>query len=303
VKLEVLGTDSSDQWRDWVWQLPSQWRDIHWHPDLHEAYEKIYGYKAQLFVCTEGPQFAIQPVLRDHNILRHCYNFGGPLGSKCVGIPWTIVDWKRKEGIKTELCTLHPLYIDQQLGILDKSNCQPKYVKEAVYIDLTEPLALRTTHRQMLRYAEEGGATVVTVDSGSDILAAFARLYQNSMGRKSAADHWRFPDNYFPIMAECLGDKFTVFFGYVQGELEAGCILIHDFDTAYYHYAAAVGKHAKCGLGVSLVVACAQWCRAQGYKTLFLGGGVEPQDGLYLFKSGFSKHRASVYKYQSGLND
>lgn len=89
-----------------------------------------------------------------------------------------------------------------------------------------------------------------------------------------------------------------MFFTYVGGELEAGCVVIHDYATAYYHYSASIGKHDRIGVNHAMVVAVSEWAREEGYKKLFLGGGVKENDGLFFFKSGFSKERVPVYRYE-----
>jgi len=298
VSLYVIGTDDADAWQHWIGLLPAEYRDIHWSLELYQAYEKIFGWQASLVISVEGEQAGIQAGLCDGDTVRHPFNFGGPLGSEAVGVSWDFVDWKRKHAIRHDVCTLHPLFADQQLKILERSPCISEFVKEAVFIDLTKPLELRTTHKQMLRKADESGCTVVASNADRDGIDVFLGMYADTMQRRAAASHWQFPAEYFHILADCLGQRLCLFMAYLAGELEAACIVIHDYDTAYYHYAASVGKHKSVGVGHALVVAAADWARGAGYKKLFLGGGVMPNDGLWMFKSGFSRERAPVYRYE-----
>lgn len=293
----VFGTDEADAWHEWIEKLPPEYRDIHWSPELYRVYERVYEFTSSLLVAIEGTNFAIQACFCGGSGMRHVYNFGGPLGSAAVGLPWELVEWKRKIGVKREYCTLHPLFEEQQREILQSHN-PIQYIKNAVYIDLDKPLTLRTTHRQMCRYAHEAGVTIVQCSTLADNLTLFDRMYQASMDRKNAADHWRVHDTFFSTMAACLGEKMALFFAYVKGELEAGCVVIHDYDTVYYHYAASIGVHSRIGVNHAMVVYVAEWAKERGYKRLFLGGGVKPDDGLYLFKTGFSKERAAVYRYE-----
>ena len=48
-----------------------------------------------------------------------------------------------------------------------------------------------------------------------------------------------------------------------------------------------------------MVLAAAEMMKAQGAKYLYLGGGVtdKSDDGLFVFKSGFSKMRLPVWFY------
>lgn len=294
----VLGTDESDAWRDWIERLPLEYRDIHWSLELHRVYERVYDFSANLLVRVEGTQFALQACFRNGSVMRNAYNFGGPIGSEAADFPWELLQWKRTVGITRENCTLHPLFEEQQRAILAKFFCVPEYEKNAVYIDLDKPLNLRTTHRQMCRYAQEAGVTIVQQALSTDNLRIFYYLYLAAMERKDAADHWMLPNTFFPTMADCLGERMSLFFAYVKGELESGCIVIHDCNVAYYHYAASIGAHSKVGANHAMVVTVAGWAKERGYQRLFLGGGVKPDDGLFLFKTGFSKERAAVYRYE-----
>jgi len=293
----AIKTSSPGTW-DYRWKQFAD-RDIHWSRLLFLAYEKIYGCKSYFVTCKEGTHGAYQAFLRYGDVLRHPFNFGGPLGSACVGIAYSIVDWKRREEIRHEYCTLHPLLYKSQLEILQKAPMLPRQVKDAVYIDLTKPYDLRETHRQVLGYARDNSVSVSVVANDSVNLGEFAALYTDHMERKSAADHWRFPRQYFPVMAACLGDMMSMLFAYIGNDLQGGCVLLHSGTTAYYHYAASIAAPKSVGINHSMVMAAAEWAKAAGYSKLFLGGGIRPDDGLFLFKSGFSKDRAPVYQYET----
>ncbi len=74
---------------------------------------------------------------------------------------------------------------------------------------------------------------------------------------------------------------------------------MHDFDTAYYHFAATRAERPELGVNNLMLYATALWAQANGYKSYHLGGGVgrSPQDSLYRFKAGFSPATAPLYTY------
>jgi lipid II:glycine glycyltransferase (peptidoglycan interpeptide bridge formation enzyme) len=86
-------------------------------------------------------------------------------------------------------------------------------------------------------------------------------------------------------------------FAKIEDEVVGACILIHAYGTCYYHF--AVSSREPKGIAHRMVTWAAELARSEGYKRFHLGGGVNGNDGLFTFKSGFSDLRLPVYKHES----
>jgi lipid II:glycine glycyltransferase (peptidoglycan interpeptide bridge formation enzyme) len=187
-------------------------------------------------------------------------------------------------------CTLNPFLVEAQRSLVKNAT----YRKDTVWVDLTQPVKLRQTTRHCVAKAEKAGAYLREARSYTEV-SQFVDMYVATMQRNNAAPHWYFPVPWFLAFIRALERNATFFLAYTN-KLEAGCILLHGFGTCYYHFAASTGSNPN--INHFMVAKTLEWARAQGYKRFHLGGGVQPEDGLYRFKAGFSALRAPVYQVE-----
>src|SRR5262249_1925833 len=130
--------------------------------------------------------------------------------------------------------------------------------------------------------------------------STFRAIYEATMFRRAAAERWFLPKDFFPHTHSSLGERrTTLFFAFLGNELESGCLLIHDFSTAYYHFAGTDAKHRGLGVNNLMVWEAAVFAKRAGYQRLHLGGGntARTDDSLLRFKAGFSPAKAPLYTY------
>jgi lipid II:glycine glycyltransferase (peptidoglycan interpeptide bridge formation enzyme) len=74
---------------------------------------------------------------------------------------------------------------------------------------------------------------------------------------------------------------------------------MHDFGTAYYHFAGNRDAHPELRANNLTMYETALWAQKAGYVRYHLGGGVTSRadDSLLRFKAGFSDRRAPLYTY------
>lgn len=284
--VQFLTSDQSAQWRSYLSRLPPTVCDIHFHPEMMKPYEAADLGVGSLLVVERGKDFLIQPFLKAKNgVYRHPYNFGGPVATDKFGV--THVTFP-------SVCTLNPFLCGHQNQLL---NGAAKYVKDSVWIDLTQPFNLRQTTRHTIEKANKAGVTVEPVKATSENIALFFNLYSKHMEKVGAAPHWKFPEIWFVHLLHNLGTMATLMFAKVKDTVIGACILIHEYGTCYYHFA-AVSLKAPYGTSHRMVTGAAEHARDNGNKRFHLGGGIQPKDGLFTFKSGFSDLRLPVYKYE-----
>jgi lipid II:glycine glycyltransferase (peptidoglycan interpeptide bridge formation enzyme) len=179
------------------------------------------------------------------------------------------------------------------------------FVKDVVVIDLRPEESviasgLRKGHRSSIALARRSGVGIEKVEPNAANLKAFRAMYDATMLRRQAAQRWFVPEDFFPLTCSSLGaERTTLLFAFVGDELESGCLLMHDFSTAYYHFAGTYAKHPGLGINNLMVWEAAMYAKRAGYQELHLGGGVtaDGDDSLLRFKAGFSADRAPLYTY------
>jgi hypothetical protein len=328
--LEILSpVRDSERWRAALAGLPAARRDIHLLPEYGTIYRDCYGDKPFLALHHGADGYIIQcfirrdlgrlPFLADapdagrFTDIANGYGYGGPLcnidgmeqgRSLYRAFASELAEWAETESIASEFCSLHPLMNELQRGLIGNS-LQVTYVKDVVVIDLRPEESemadgLRKGHRSSIALARRSGVRIEKVEPNVANLEAFRVMYEATMLRRQAAERWFLPEDFFPLTCSSLGgERTTLLFAYVGDELESGCLLMHDFSTAYYHFAATCAKHPALGINNLMVWEAAMYAKRAGYQRLHLGGGVtaNEDDSLLRFKTGFSAGRAPLYTY------
>jgi hypothetical protein len=268
----------SEEWHSCLERLPETMRDVHFLPGMMVPYEATGMGRGFLYIEEKKKdKFVFWPVLQcQDGVSRHPYNFGGPVGNTSVQM------------CPVNECILNPFLHTTQNKMLSG---MAEYVKDVVWVDLTTPAKFRGTSR---RLADKCQAEVkVTGLLGIDELAD---LYVESMERKHAAEHWRFTKSWFQALQLSMLGHVTILLAYADGKTVAGCLLLHGYGTCYYHFAAS-SPDAPKGTSHRMVITAIEWAKKTGHERFHLGGGLQPDDGLFTFKSGFSDLRLPVYRY------
>lgn len=286
--MRVISTADLGKWHEYLNWMPSEVQDVHFLPEMMLPYEVTGRGRGGLVIDEHESGRMIMPILKINGQLHHPFNFGGPIatpeyvGKVALGGPM--------------FCTLNPFLHKYQQPLLQVV----EYQKESVWIDLTSPLKFRQTTRHCIEKAESKGAEFIKV-GGDRYLKTFVKMYDNTMNRVGAAAHWRFDFDWFRSFVANLQGNCGLYMVTINGEPECGCILLHGYGSCYYHFAASFGKNPTWGLGHFMVSKACEVARDLKCKRLHLGGGVQPRDGLFTFKSGFSDQTLPVYKYRPEL--
>jgi hypothetical protein len=279
--MRYLTTADGTEWQSCVDRLPEHMRDVHYLPGMMSPYQVTGRGIGRLLVQETSYDSMILPVLTGSDgIRRHPYNFGGPAGN-CYFFDGSLID-------EFTPSPFFPI----------RGNCYPlTYDKESVWVNLAVPNNFRPTTRHMI---EKSRVEVEEQPADSGNIAYFAEMYKRTMERVGAASHWLFDKVWFEALLTAMKDNTALLFARAEGRFVAGCILLYGYDTCYFHFSANVDRPIR-GASHKMVAAAIDWARAKGLKRFHLGGGVKANDGLFLFKSGFSDLRLPVYRYKRSV--
>jgi len=213
-------------------------------------------------------------------------------------------EWCDKENIASEFASLHPFLAEHQLSLVD-GMLNPRHEKNVVFIDLSGSEAdllkgLNRGQRSNISKARRADVSVARVEPSAQNLSTFNDIYTATMTRRQAAARWFVSKDYFADCCRNLGPRRTsLFFATVADQVECAYLLMHDFGTAYYHFAGSRGAFPGHRANNLTMYQTAAWAQAAGYRRYYLGGGVtrDPNDSLLRFKSGFSDRSAPFYTY------
>ena len=102
-----------------------------------------------------------------------------------------------------------------------------------------------------------------------------------------AGEFYLFPQEYYRVLRDGLGERLGVALALHDGEPVGGALFLADRRFAHYHLSGTTDAGRELKAGTLLVHGGAEWARAQGCELLHLGGGTSGADSLFAFKKSF----------------
>ena len=127
----------------------------------------------------------------------------------------------------------------------------------------------------------------ISWESGEEALERFRAVYDETMRRIGAGEHYLFPAEYYRALATGLGERLGVALAHRGDEVVGGSLFMADRRFAHYHLSGATDAGRELKAGTLLVHEGAVWAAARGCELLHLGGGTSGADSLYDFKRSF----------------
>jgi len=298
------------EWVGRVIGLGSNRRDLHQDQRFLAPYQGAYGWKAYLALTENSDGYIVEPILiTPDNEIKNIYNFGGPMGSVDLissrEHTESIREWAEKHGFKSKYTTLVPFLAKEQLRLLSSSGITPELRKDSVIVDLNNQ-KVRGTTRRLANKAQAAGVTIKNYSL--DNINQFIDMYNFTMDRVEAKEHWRFSPKWFEVFARFVNPCLMM--AEFHGKIESGCLIAysHQYPVAYYHFAGSYNRLNTMGINHMLVLAACEFIKKVGIRYLYLGGGItdKSEDPLLIFKRGFSRDLVPVYiykdQYDTGLN-
>ena len=316
--LRVLdATDAADRaawlaaWQAW----PA--REVFAHPGYVALYATDGARPLCALLATPGGTVLYPFLLRplpdgsgsDGHDLTTPYGYGGPVAWGAADVPalaaafWPAFDaWCAREGIVSE-------FVRFLLGPADRLPFPGAVEERALNVvrslDLpADALWMDAEHkvRKNVRRAQASGVTVETDETGAR-LDAFLSVYHATMDRREAGASYYFPASYFEALHRDLPGQFVYAFAMLDGvAVSAELVLVSE--TAVYSFlggtdSAAFGARPNDLLKVEI----ARWAQNRGKRRFVLGGGYEPGDGIYRYKTSFAPNGSVPFHVGTRVHD
>jgi len=165
-----------------------------------------------------------------------------------------------------------------------------------VWIDTSAPedamASFRYDHRTGIRKLRTAGFEVQVDAPGAQ--ARFPLIYRETMHRINADPYFMFNDAYFETLFKELDARAKVIEVISpEGDVAAAALLLSGGEYGQYHLSGTAGSFLGAAPAKLTIPGMIEVCAATGVRRLNLGSGTGGrEDGVFKFKSGFSRLRA-----------
>lgn len=165
-----------------------------------------------------------------------------------------------------------------------------------VAIDLTKSEAkqkkdMTKGHLCDIKRAKTNGVSVKE-DRDFRYLDDFMTVYDATMLRNSAEDHYFFPKKYYLNLKQQLGPALKLVVAKQDKDIVSAAMFLCTDRIIQYHLSGTPAQYLHLAGAKVILDEVRQWGIKNSYSWLHLGGGVgASQDSLFRFKAGFSKIR------------
>lgn len=305
--LQVLTTDQSEQWDLIVRSFASY--DTYWLSGYVKAF-KVHGDgEPMLFFYEDKKARGINVVMkRDVSNDTHfvgilpsekyfdfsCpYGYGGWLveGEETENLFIAYEAWCERNEIISEFVRFHPVLENH---VFSEKSYEVIGLGNTISMDLTSPEIIWTNiiskNRNMIRKAQKNG---VKIYSGRypEIFKVFRVIYNGTMDKDKADEYYYFDEGFYESILNDLPQNSQVFYAVYENKVIAASIMLFANGRMNYHLSGSIREYSSLAPTNLLLYEAALWGCANGYKTLYLGGGVgSGEDNLYKFKKAFYRN-------------
>ncbi len=317
MKIKVLTLDQSQEW-DSVVKTFSNY-DTYWLSGYVKAF-KIHGDGEPILFVYEGTNSlrGINVVMkrdvaydvRFKNLIEPGkyfdyatpYGYGGwlienPQNCDMGPLFEDYNEYCKKHKVVSEFVRFHPLRNNHQAV---SSFYDVVQLGEVVAIDLASPETIWNnfsgTCRNRVRKSIKSDVHVYH-GNYPEIYNRFQKIYNQTMDNDNAIDYYYFGPQFYESVMHDLAENAEVFYAQISdGTIAAVAIMLTVNGSMNYHLGGSLREYSKVAPMNHLFYKAALWGCANGYKTLYLGGGVgSGEDNLLRFKKNFYKGELSTF--------
>ncbi|EGP4746875.1 GNAT family N-acetyltransferase [Enterococcus faecium] len=304
--LKVLSIEQSNEWDTIVRGFKNY--DTYWLSGYVKAFQIHGDGEPLLFYYEDATVRGINVVMkRDIAKEKHLetlieenkwfdfvtpYGYGGWIieGDNADDLFSVYEKWCRSNGIVSEFVRFHPLifnhvYSEKRYEVIGLGN--------TVSLDLSSPeiiwANITSKNRNVIRKAKKNGVKIYN-GRFPEIFRIFRNIYNETMDKDNAEKYYYFSLEFYDSICEDLPHNAQVFYAVYKGQVIATSIMLTANKRMNYHLSGSLREFSSLASTNLLLYEAALWGCENGYKTLYLGGGVgSEEDSLFKFKKSFCR--------------
>ena len=304
--LTVYTLEQSEQWDAIVRSFKEY--DVYWLSGYVKAFQ-IHGDGEPLLFYYEGSDTRGINVVMKRDVSKderfkgkiekgYYYDFSTPYGyggwivegEKTAELFKEYESWIQKNGIISEFVRFHPMVKNHEASY---SFYEVIQLGEVVHMDLSSPEDIWNNiiskNRNMIRKAIKNGIVIYN-GRFPEIYEKFRTIYNGTMDKDDAEEYYYFRPEFYRSVLEDLPQNAQVFWAEKEEQVIAASIMLATNGRMNYHLSGSLREFSSLAPTNLLLYQAALWGCANGYRTLYLGGGVgSGEDSLFKFKRAFYK--------------
>ncbi len=218
------------------------------------------------------------------------YGYGGWIieGERTQGLFDEYQTWAERNGIISEFVRFHPMLKNHDNS---RSFYDVVQLGEVVHMVLNSPEEIwnniSSKNRNVIRKAIKNDVRVYN-GRFPEIYERFRKIYNGTMDKDNAEKYYYFSPEFYTSILNDLPQNAQVFWAEKDKQVVAASIMLAANGRMNYHLSGSLREFSSLAPTNLLLYQAALWGYANGYKTLYLGGGVgSGEDSLFKFKRAF----------------
>lgn len=228
------------------------------------------------------------------------YGYGGWIieGDSSDKLFFEYEKWCKKNGIVCEFVRFHPL-MENHIRVVDAY--EVIRLGNVIAIDLESPEVIwaniARNNRNKIRKAQKNGIKIYR-GQYPEIYKIFREIYNGTMDKDNADEYYYFKSEFYESVLNDLSQQAQIFYAVLDDKIIAASIMLGANGKMNYHLSGSLREYQHLAPTNLLLYEASLWGSANGYKTLYLGGGVgSAEDSLFEFKKSFYRKDDLKYFY------
>lgn len=305
--LKVYNIDQAEQWDAIVRSFIDY--DSYWLSGYVKAFQIHGDGEPLLFFYDDGETRGVNVVMkRDiaddphfENILDKgmYFDFASPYGyggwlieGKETGPLFAVYEqWCKEYNIISEFVRFHPVVHNQVMNMDFYTIVE---LGKVVTLNISSPDIIweniTSKNRNMIRKAIKSGVKIYN-GRYPEIYEQFRLIYNQTMDKDNANSYYYFKPDFYDSLLNDLPLNSEVFYAMYENHVIAASIMLFANGKMNYHLSGSIKEFSNLAPTNLLLYQASLWGYNNGYKTLYLGGGVgSGEDSLFRFKKAFYRN-------------
>ena len=304
--LTVYTIEQSEKWDAIVRSFKEY--DVYWLSGYVKAFQIHGDGNPLLFYYDDGTTRGINVVMKRDVACDPCfkgriekrqyfdfatpYGYGGWIieGEESDVLFNAYIVWLNQNGIISEFVRFHPMVKNQDA-------CRDFYnviqLGKVIHMELSSPEDIWNNitrkNRNKIRKAIKNGIRIYN-GRFPEIYEEFRTIYNSTMDKDNAEEYYYFKPEFYGSVLDDFPQNAQVFWAEKDRKVIAASIILAANGRMNYHLSGSYYEFRHLAPTNLLLYEAALWGYVNGYKTLYLGGGVgSEKDSLFKFKEAFYK--------------